>query len=245
MMDKIEMSLDEIIKQTKGPRQGNGKGGKQNLKKRGPLGIKRGGGRQAGGRVQKRGGGAGGRPRFPRGDVNSTWKHDMFDGPRKNRLGAAGGQGGPTKLLISNLDFGVSESDIKELFSEFSTTGPLKGHSVHYDRSGRSLGTADIVFERRADALKAMKTYNGVPLDGRPMSIQIATSEVTQLTVPKSNNRNTGMQNRRGGRGGFRQGGRRDTQQKKGSRGTGARRQAPTMEELDAELDAYTKDMKV
>lgn len=68
--------------------------------------------------------------------MNSTWKHDMFDGPRKNRLG---GQGA-TKLLISNLDFGVSESDIKELFSEFSTTGPLKGHSVHYDRSGRSLG---------------------------------------------------------------------------------------------------------
>lgn len=39
------------------------------------------------------------------------------------------------------------------------------------------------------------------------------------------------MPQKRGGRG--------------GGAGGGARRQAPTVEELDAELDAYTKDMKV
>ncbi|CAG9859959.1 unnamed protein product [Phyllotreta striolata] len=246
MVDKIEMSLDDIIKTNKSSR-GRG-GGRRGGRSRGGGGggPRRGNFRSpgAGGGNVQRGRGRGGITRsFTRGDVNSAWKHDLFEGygPRKIAAARATVQAtmGPTKLMVSNLDFGVSDSDIQELFAEF---GPLKSAAVHYDRSGRSLGTADVIFERKSDAIKAMKQYNGVPLDGRAMNIQLTTSEIPspirrsvvgerkfQRSPPRRGNKGRPTRGRGGGG--------------RNVRGQGPKKQ-PTAEELDAELDAYSKDMK-
>ncbi|XP_060817192.1 THO complex subunit 4 [Bombus pascuorum] len=247
MVDKIDMSLDDIIKQNKGtrPRGGSSRRGRGagNSPRRGARRTQRVGGGVMRGR--NRGGITRNSLPYTRGDVNSAWKHDMFDGVKKVGRSSIGSTG-TTKLLVSNLDFGVSDSDIQELFSEF---GPLKSAAVHYDRSGRSLGSADVIFERRADAIKAMKQYNGVPLDGREMNIQVATSEIPVTSIrggPRlsSSNFTQRPQSRfRGSRGtGSVRG--RGTGRRGGRGGSRQVTKTPTAEELDAELEAYVKEVK-
>lgn len=178
----------------------------------------------------------------------------MYDGAGAGRRGSVGGRGKPeglstgSHLQISNLDFGVTESDVKELFSEF---GKLKKAMINYDSSGRSHGTADVVFERRDDAIKAFKTYNGVPLDGRAMKIEQVTPQVTTTIGRRDSggirggnrlgarnntggNRSRGNSTRGGSRGrGGRGGGSR------GRGGRGGRKAPPSKDDLDKELDSY------
>ncbi|CAL1533525.1 unnamed protein product [Lymnaea stagnalis] len=249
MTDKLDMSLDDIIKQNKTSR-GRGRGnrgiqrggrgrGQQNRRGSGTAGVYRGG-------VQRNRGNTGG-ANFQRSrDVPDVWQHDMYDGssgPARRGGGGAGQTGGSGKLLVSNLDFGVNDSDIQELFSEF---GPLVKAAVHFDRSGRSLGTAEVIYQRRTDAVKALKQYNNVPLDGRPMNIQLVGAPAvgsanSRLGTRGGGNRQSGggyvsvtyryhikpcfFKNSlkgRGGRGGVRE-----------------KKELPTVEDLDAQLDAY------
>nr|XP_039248110.1 THO complex subunit 4-like [Styela clava] len=250
MGDKIDLSLDDIISQNKkgrGGRRGGGGGGRGRFGGRG--GARRDGRRGGGGG----GGRRGGRPapyKRSGGVPDDKWDHDMYSGggagPVRRTGGARGNIGGTGKLLVSNLDFGVSDQDITELFSEF---GAMRKSAIHYDKSGRSMGSADVIFERRADAVKAMQQYNGVPLDGRAMEIRLVdgSGNVSGGTRAQGGlGSRVGPKNQGGGRGG---GGRRGGggAGRGRGRGGGRGRQAKenvSAEELDKQLDDYISKME-
>jgi len=125
-------------------------------------------------------------------------------------------------MNVSNLDFGVTQNDMRELFS---SVGQLKHVALHYDRNGRSQGTCEIIFESRQDALSAFKSYNGVPLDGRSMLLELM-GEPTQMNFsqPRENKdtRDITEQNNR--------------REKKEAVSDNKNK---TAEDLDKELDAY------
>ncbi|XP_020268805.1 THO complex subunit 4D-like isoform X2 [Asparagus officinalis] len=191
---------------------------------------------------------------------DNIWRHDLFDESMK-AAGLTGVETG-TKLYISNLDYGVSNEDIKELFSEIGT---LKRSAVHYDRNGRPSGSAEVVFARRSDAMAAMKRYNNVQLDGKAMKIEIIGTNLGLPVTPRINV--VGGANGRGrrtvvmtpefgqggtrpfkrtprpNRGGFQRGtgrGRgRGQARGRGGRGRGRKPVVKSADDLDKDLDSY------
>lgn len=45
-------------------------------------------------------------------------------------------------------------------------------------------GTAEVVFTRKPDAVAAMKRYNNVQLDGKPMKIEMIGTNLNSAPVP-------------------------------------------------------------
>ncbi|XP_059647014.1 THO complex subunit 4A-like [Cornus florida] len=232
-MSNLDKSLDDIIKMNKNSGGSNPRGRARNS---GP-----GPSRRFQNRTTNR------MAPYPTADVqapDTKWQHDMFTdnaAAYPTPVARVSGLETGTKLLISNLDYGVSDEDVKELFAE---VGDIKRYSIHYDRSGRSKGTAEVVFSRRIDAEAAVKRYNNVQLDGKPMQIEIVGRNIAaSATVPPATNVFYGNQTgaprsnrgRVGAMGQFRGGSRGGSTRGRG-RGHGEK---VSIEDLDAELDKY------
>ncbi|KAI2607564.1 RNA-binding domain-containing protein [Hypoxylon fragiforme] len=173
----MDRSLDEIVAEsqhrTRGPRP------------------RRGGGGNGGG------GGGGGRPRerdsYPRDGVrkstrddsrnlDSEWVHDRFDDSgSRNRPRQSRRQRSPeraqdargAKLKVDNLHYELTEVDLDGLFNKI---GPVLKLELLYDRAGRSEGTAFVTYERREDAMEAIKEYDGANAKGQPVRLSLVSS---------------------------------------------------------------------
>ncbi|CAF0750410.1 unnamed protein product [Adineta steineri] len=253
--DKLGLGLDDIIRHDRtstNRRGGGGGGGKRGFRGRGAGG---GAGRQGGQMNGFRTRGGGGLPR-PSATPAGRWKHDLFE-DNSNRSRGVGqrvttGVNTTTKLLISNLDYSVTTSDVQELFEDI---GAVRVARVHYDESGRSLGTAEVIFERRVDAANAQQKYNGLNLDGRPMDIRLIgavndgsqqqqqTPRASYTNGNSNGNQRSGFRNNNNQQNGTRNGGNFSRggggkQQQNGTRNN-TKKENVTAEDLDAELEAY------
>nr|GEU66722.1 THO complex subunit 4A [Tanacetum cinerariifolium] len=237
----LDMSLDDLIKNNK--KSGGGDAGQRGGR----------GGRGSGPGPTRRFNNRGAHRATPYGGPKGgdvAWRNDMYvDQGIGNVGGRASAMETGTKLYISNLDYGVSNEDIKELFAE---VGDLKKYSIHYDRSGRSKGTAEIVYSRKQDALAAVKRYNNVQLDGKPMKIEIVGLNLVAPVPPMANNytgnmnsfprggqaRNAGFGRPRGGaNGGAARGGAGRGFARGRGRGRGGREEKISADDLDADLE--------
>ena len=73
------------------------------------------------------------------------------------------------KLFISNLDFGVSADQLKDLFNE---VGGCDSATIAFDRiTGNSKGFGFIEIQDDEQALKAIEVLNGRAMNGRPIKV--------------------------------------------------------------------------
>ncbi|CAG8498404.1 9132_t:CDS:2, partial [Paraglomus occultum] len=81
------------------------------------------------------------------------------------------------KILVSNLAYKVTEADLWELFT--TMIGPVRRVNLNFDKNGRSKGTASVVFQRRADAVRSVEKMRNITLDGREIKIEIVVAPGT------------------------------------------------------------------
>ena len=77
------------------------------------------------------------------------------------------------RLQINNLNNSISNEDLNVLFRNI---GPLKELRREYDEFGRPLGSAVVVYEKIEDATKAYQEYNKAELDDNVLVINYLPS---------------------------------------------------------------------
>ncbi|CAM8981695.1 unnamed protein product [Rhodiola kirilowii] len=74
-------------------------------------------------------------------------------------------------LYIKNLDDGIDDEKLKDMFTEFGT---IKSHKVMRDPNGLTRGTAFVAFSHADEASKALAVMNGKMVGSKPLYVSYA-----------------------------------------------------------------------
>ncbi|KAL6706506.1 RNA-binding RNA annealing protein [Coniothyrium glycines] len=221
MSNKMELSLDEILKTSK-----------------------KSGGRGRGGRRSNVG-----RPATTAAPVGGVAKSTRQNKPAKSTPAApAATLGGETKIMVSNLPQDIEQGQLQDYFVSTGLGRPKK-ILMQYGPNGRSLGSATIIWNKHDQAVKATSTLNGVKIDNRPVRVEMLVSAANlppatsgpkladRVTQPKKDKPKPATVEKTAAAGG-----RGDKKTRGRGRGRGGREPRPkkkTVEELDAEMADY------
>jgi THO complex subunit 4 len=155
MSARLDKSLDEIISTRRGSRGGKAR------------------------RHVNRNGVAGKPAPTPVGGVKKNAK------PAKGSVktvptGPSGGREG--RILVSGFPKDINEPMIKEYFQK--TIGPVKRVELSYGPGGVSRGIANITFVRSESAVKAVEECNGIPVDKRPIKVELLVDASLAKAIP-------------------------------------------------------------
>ncbi|KAL3839344.1 hypothetical protein ACJIZ3_023935 [Penstemon smallii] len=96
----------------------------------------------------------------------------------------------PYKIYASNLSWGLTSQGLKQAFAE--QPGFLSAKVILDKDSGRSQGYGFITFESAQDLEFALRTMNGVALEGRPVKLHLAEQKgrVSSLSAVRNTSEN-------------------------------------------------------
>jgi len=176
-MSKLDRPLNDIIRdQGQGRGRGRGRGGQRGRGFRARGGA-RGGFRGRGGFRSFGGAVANGTGPIRRDRTFSRPQSAPYPKPVQSGGGGTGLTAGG-KIMLANLDPQITEDDCLEIFQN---VGPVTKTVIHYDRHGASLGTGEVHFANKNDALRAADEYDSAQVDGRTMHVKVIANKVPNV----------------------------------------------------------------
>ncbi|KAH8803837.1 putative mRNA export protein mlo3 [Hyaloscypha sp. PMI_1271] len=116
----------------------------------------------------------------PAGGVKKNPKHAK--GAVKNIPTGPSGSSGEGKILVTGFPKDITEPMIKEYFVKM--IGPVKRVELSYGPGGASRGIANILFARSESATRAVAECNGIPVDGKPIKVELIIDATRAKAIP-------------------------------------------------------------